>query len=58
MVSDWIKFREDDFDDEDNFIQAMEKIQMRRTEFKVVDSEWFSVWMLQEAQKRRGMEQF
>ena len=53
LVSDWLKFRGDDFDDEDDFIQAMEEIQMRRTELKVVDAEWFSVWMLQEAQKGR-----
>ena len=53
LVSDWLKFREDDFDDEDDFIQAMEEIQMRKNELKVIDSERFSVWMLQEAQKRK-----
>ena len=35
----------------------MEELQMRE-ELKVTDSEWFSVWMLHEAQKRKGMEQF
>ena len=58
LVSDCLKFRGNDFDDEDDFIQAMEKIQMRRYELKVIDSEWFSVWMLQEAQKRKDIEQF
>ena len=31
---------------------------MRKDELKVVDKEWFSVWILQKAQKRRGMEKF
>ena len=48
MVSDWLKSRGNYFDDEDDFIQAMEDIQMRRTELELVDTEWFSVLMLQE----------
>ena len=52
-----MKFKEYDFDYEDDFIQAMEEIQMRK-ELKVVDNEWFLVWMLQKVQRRRGMEYF
>ena len=42
-MSDWMKFNENDFDDEDDFIQAMEEIQMRKDELNVIDKEWFSV---------------
>ena len=38
---------------EDDFIQAMEQIQMRKNELKIVDAEWFSVWILQEAKQGR-----
>ena len=30
FVSDWMKFNENDFDDEDGFIKALEKIQIRK----------------------------
>ena len=36
----------------------MAEIQMMKEELKVVKKEWFSVWMLQKAQRRRGMEHF
>ena len=53
LFSDWLKLRGNDFEDEDDFIRAMEEIQMRRSELKVVDAELFSVWMIQEAEKGR-----
>ena len=31
---------------------------MRKHELKVVDMRWFPVWMLQKAQRRRGIEHF
>ena len=50
VVSDWLKFRGNNYDNEDDFIQAIEEIQMIKDEVKVIDNEWFSVWMLQKAQ--------
>ena len=31
---------------------------MRKNELKAIDPKWFSVWMLQEAQKRKRMDSF
>ena len=39
LVSDWMKFRDDYFDDEDDLIQAMAEIQMRKAKLKVIDKE-------------------
>ena len=38
LVSDWMKFNEEDYDDED-LIQAMEEIHMRKEDLMVVDKE-------------------
>ena len=43
-VKDWLKFKTNYYDYEDEFIQAMEEIQLRKEELKVTDSKWFSTW--------------
>ena len=58
LVVKWMNFREDDFDDEDDLLQNMVKIQRRKKELKVLNKEWHAVWMLKKVQKRIGMEHF
>ena len=53
LVPEWIKFREDDYDDEDDLLQAMIEFQTRKGELNVVDKEWHSVCILKKVQKKR-----
>ena len=39
LVFEWINFREDNYDDEDDLLQAMIEFQRRKEELKVVDKE-------------------
>ena len=57
-MSDYIKFRDDDFDNKDDLLQAMVEFQRRKKELSINEKEWQSVWMLKKVQKRRGMEHF
>ena len=53
-----MKFRDDDYDDEDDLLQAMIELQRRKKEVNVVDKEWHLVCMLRKVQKRKLMEHF
>ena len=55
---DWIGFRDDDYEDEGDFLHAMEELQRRKEDMKITDREWNTVWMLKKAQKRKGMNDF
>ena len=57
-MSELMKFRDDDYDDENDLLQAMIELQRRNEELKVVEKEGHTVWMLKKVQKRRGMEHF
>ena len=57
-MSEWIKFREDDYDNDNDLLQAMIEFQRRKEELNVVNKEWHSAWMLMKVQKRKGMENF
>ena len=57
-LSDYIRFREDDYEDEDDLLQVMLKFQRRKEELEVGCKEWHTVWMLMKVQKRKGMEHF
>ena len=58
LVLDWIKFNENDYDDEGDFLYAMEEKERRKEDLKVIEKEWHAVWMLKKAQKRRSMSEF
>ena len=42
-VQDWIEFKEDQFENEDELLLAMEEIELRRKELEMTQNEWFSV---------------
>ena len=42
-VQNWLEFKEDQFEDEDELLFAMEEIDQRRKELKITENEWFSV---------------
>ena len=51
-----MEFKEDQFEDKDKLLFAMEEIHQRRKELKITENEWFSVWMLGRVKKRKRME--
>ena len=55
-VQNWLEFKEDQFEDKDELLFAMEEIHQRRKELKITENEWFSVWMLGRVKKRKRME--
>ena len=57
-MNDWLVFKGNEYDDEDEFLLAIEELRARKEEHNVTDNEWFSTWMFIEASKRKGMEAF
>ena len=55
---EWSRFKEDDYEDEGDFLSAMEELQKSKREMMIVEEEWNAVWMLKKAQKRRVMNDF
>ena len=42
-VEDWLRFREDQFEEDDESILTMTEIDQRRRELKISQEEWFSI---------------
>ena len=57
-VKDWLEFKEEQFEEEDELLLAMKEINQRRKELKITENEWFSTWMIGRIKKRRWMETF
>ena len=58
MIEDYLKFREDQYEDDDELILAMSELRQRRIDLKMSFDEFDSVWMLEKMRKRRKMESF
>ncbi len=52
-IEDLIKFREDQYEDDDELMLAMKELRQRREELKMTFDEFHSVWMLQKLKKRK-----
>ena len=52
---DWIKFKEDDYEDEGDFLHAIEEQQRRKKNMKIIEEEQNAVWTLKKVLKRRGI---
>ena len=57
-VEDWLKFKEDQFEDDGELILAMKEIHQRQKELKILQDEWFSIWMLGKIKKRKRRNNF
>ena len=57
-IDDLFKFREDNFDDDDEVMLAMCEIRKRRVDLEMTFDEFHTVWMLQKLKKRKKMENF
>ena len=53
-----MKFREDQYEDDDELILAMTELRQRRIELEMSFDEFDPVWMLEKMRKRRKMENF
>ncbi len=57
-VKDWLEFKEDMFEEEDEFVFAMKELNQRKLDLEITQSECFSVWMLGKAKKRKKLDSF
>ena len=57
-IEDLLKFREDQYEDDDELMLAMKELRQRRVELKMTFDEFDSVWMLEKMKKQRKMENF
>ena len=58
MIEDIFKFREDQYEDDDELMLAMSELRKRREDLEITFDEFHTVWMLQKLKKRRKMENF
>ena len=58
LVTDWMNFKANEYEDEDEHLLAMERLIARKEEKKVKDKEWNSIWMMVETKKRNGIENY
>ena len=52
-MEDWLKLKEDQYEDDGDSILAMKEINQRRKELKMMEDEWFAIWMLGNVRKRK-----
>ena len=52
-MEDWLKFKEDQYEDNGDSILAMKEINQRHKELKMMEDEWFAIWMLGNVRKRK-----
>ena len=57
-MTDWMNFKANDNENEDDYLFAMEKLIARKEEKKVTNKEWDSIWMMVETKKRKGIENY
>ena len=55
-VKDWLRFKEDQFEEDDELMLAMKEINQRRKELQISQEEWFSIWMFGRIKKRKRMD--
>ena len=57
-MTDWMNFKANEYEDEDEYLFAMEKLIARKEEKKVKEKEWNSIWMMVQTKKRKGIENY
>ena len=58
LITDWMNFKANEYEDEDEYQLAIERLIARKEEKKVKDKEWNSIWMMVETKKRKGIEKY
>ena len=58
LVMEWMEFKPNEYEKAEEYWFAMERMFTKMEEKKVERKEWFSVWMMVETKRRKGMETF
>ena len=58
VIEDYLKFRGDQYEDDDELILAMKELRQRRIDLDMSFDEFDTVWMLEKMRKRRKIENF
>ena len=57
-IRNCLRFKENDYKKEDEFLLAMEELDLREKELDISHAEWKYVWMLQMTKKRKSVKMF
>ena len=58
IVEDWMKFCDNQHEDNGELLLDMKELNQRRKELKMTDDEWIAVWMLSVIRKRKKIDKF
>ena len=58
FMEDWLKFRDDQYDDDGELLLGMRELNQRRRELKMTEDKWVAVWMLSIIKKRKRLDKF
>ena len=58
IIEDWMRFRDDKFEDDGELLLGMKEINQRRKDLKKTEDEWVTVWMLSIVKKRKRINKF
>ena len=58
LMDDWLKFKDDHYEDDSELLLGMKELNQRRKELKMTEDEWVAVWMLNIVKKRKRLDKF
>ena len=58
VMEDWIRFRDDDFEDDGELLLGMKELNQRRRDLNMTEDKWVAVWMLSVVKKRKKIDKF
>merc|ERR1712002_1376485 len=56
VALEWINFRANEHEDDEEFLLALEKLKMKKDRLRISETEWFSMFMMIQTKKRKGVE--
>merc|ERR1712240_347615 len=58
LMEDWIKFKFNEHESEEEYLFAQEKLIARQDEKQISLKEWNTIWMMYGAKQRKGIENY
>ena len=58
LMEEWVKFNFNEYENEEEYLFAQEKLISRQDEKEITMREWNAVWMMYGASQRKGMESY
>ena len=58
IMEEWIKFKDDQFEDNGKLLLAMKELRWRKKDLNVTEDEWDAVWMLTIVKRRKRIDRF